>query len=76
MASYFKPVLRRSNQLQRKKAVRCIDTGIVYPCVRDAADVLSEHGINTRPEAIKRVCKGERKTAGGFRWEFGNVSSN
>lgn len=48
-----------------KKKVRCIDTGIVYPSVTEAADAIGAH-----KSKISLVCHGIRKTTGGVRWEF------
>ena len=70
MKSTAKPVLRRRNHTKKMKAVRCIDTGVVYSCGRDAADILIEHEISITPEDIRKVCRGHRKSAGGLRWEY------
>ena len=40
MENKIKPVLRRHSPPQNRKPVRCIDTGVIYDCVRDAADIL------------------------------------
>ena len=48
----------------RSKAVRCIETGIVYPSMREAERQTGIHYNN-----ISQVCSGQRKTAGGFHWE-------
>lgn len=70
MDNLAKPVLRRTNHRLKMKPVRCIDTGVIYPCGRDAADILIEQDISITTEDIRKVCKGIRKSAGGFRWEY------
>lgn len=47
------------------KAVRCIDTGIVYESLTTAA-VQNE----TSNAHISAVCKGKRQRAGGYMWEY------
>lgn len=49
------------------KGVKCIDTGYIFISLREA-----ERTTGTCRRDIARVCKGERKTAGGYRWEFIN----
>lgn len=49
----------------RHKAVRCVETGIVYPSYRDAAQT-----INLTAGAIGACVRGENKTAGGLHWEL------
>lgn len=46
------------------KKVKCIETGIIYNSVQEAAK-----DTNTKDTHISRVCKGKRKTTGGFHWE-------
>ena len=76
MDKIVKPTLRRTNQRHKMKAVLCIDTGIVYSSSRDAADILIAKNIILSPEDIRKVCRGERKTAAGLRWAFVKFSSN
>lgn len=52
------------------RAVRCIDTGETFPSLRLAALRVRERGIPVNPSHITRVCRGERRTAGGFRWQY------
>ena len=47
----------------RVKPVRCIETGVEYPSVSEAS---RQTGISH----IHQVCKGDRKTAGGYHWEY------
>jgi hypothetical protein len=70
MKKNIKPVLRRHSPPQNRKPVRCIETGVIYDCVRDAADILIENEISVSPEDIRKVCLGRRMTAGRFRWEY------
>lgn len=70
MENNFRPVLRRRAPSQNRKPVRCIDTGVIYNCVRDAADILMESDIFVSPEDIRKVCLGRRMTARGLRWEY------
>lgn len=70
MNSISKPILRRTNHTKKMRAVRCIDTGVVYASGRDAAEILIEEEIVVNPEDIRKVCKGIRKSAGGYRWEY------
>jgi len=46
------------------KAVQCIETGIIYGAIREAA-----RGINIHWSSISAVLNGKQKTAGGFHWE-------
>jgi hypothetical protein len=47
------------------KAVRCIETQIVYETAAEA-----ERRTGANRSAIGDVCKGKRKTAGGCHWEY------
>ena len=48
-----------------KRPVRCVETGIIYESTAEATRALGIHNY-----AIRRVCYGERKTAGGYHWEY------
>lgn len=48
-------------------AIRCIETGIEYISTRAA-----ERDTGVPHNNIALVCKGKRKTAGGFHWEYIN----
>jgi hypothetical protein len=50
------------------RPVRCIETGVVYSTITEAAKVV---GIGSGK--ITMVCKGKRRTAGGFRWEYASA---
>lgn len=49
----------------RFRAVRCVETGQVYPSIKAAA---ADKGLPA--PSIGRTCNGRRKTAGGEHWEF------
>jgi hypothetical protein len=70
MDTLFAKSVRRQTNKEKKKPVRCIETGIVYGSCNDAADLLSELGISVCPMRIQTVCRGKQKSAGGFKWEF------
>lgn len=58
-------ISNRNNPKQHCKKVRCIETNIVYPSVREAGRQTGIlHGN------IKNVCHGRGLTAGGYHWEF------
>ena len=49
----------------KAKAVCCVETGTVYPGIREAA---RETGLGH--QNISAACHGKIKTSGGFHWEF------
>lgn len=49
----------------RTVKVRNVDTGEVFDSVKEAAEK-----YNLKDTHISRVCKGKRKTTGGFKWEY------
>lgn len=49
----------------RKRKVICLETNIIYNSLKDAEIDTGVHSIN-----IGQVCKKERKTAGGYHWEY------
>jgi len=49
------------------RAVICLDTGVVYGSVAEAA---MAHGKNPRGSTISRVCRGLAKTYLGKRWAY------
>ena len=57
--------IRRKVGDKRKKAVRCIETGVEYPSAAEAADA-----TEILASTISRVCNGKILTAGKFHWEF------
>lgn len=50
----------------RKRAVRCIETGIIYESASEAARQVPK----TSQSKICMVCRGQRNTCGGFHWEY------
>ena len=46
-------------------SVLCKETGMVFPSTVTAAD-----WAGTFPSCISRCCRGGRKSAGGYRWEY------
>lgn len=47
------------------KAVMCLDTGEKFISLNEAQRIKKVHWVN-----IRKVCVGERHTAGGFRWSY------
>lgn len=47
--------------------VICIETSVVYNGTKEAGRI-----NNIDPSCISKVCRGERKTAGGFHWCYGD----
>ena len=50
----------------KSKKIRCIETNIIYPSIKEAQQQL--HIFN-----ISQVCHGKQTTAGGYHWEFINT---
>lgn len=53
------------------KKVLCVEKGEVFDSIQNAADY-----YNLKPTHITRVCKGKRKTTGGFHWRYVESDSN
>lgn len=51
--------------LIKTKKVLCVETNKIYKSIHEAA-----RDTNTFDGHIIKVCKGERKTTGGFRWKY------
>lgn len=47
------------------KAVRCVETGIIYPSQKSAADA-----FGLARQSINYCCRGKSKTSAGFHWEY------
>lgn len=47
------------------RAVRCVETGTIYPAIAEAA-----RATNTRGSKITLCCQGKRHTTGGYHWEY------
>ena len=56
---------RKCPKSQKKKKVRCVETGKVY---KTAAEASRETGISA--SAIRNVLVWANRTAGGYRWEY------
>ena len=57
----------KGNKVQpvNKRPILCVETGIIYESTAQATRELGIHNY-----AIRRVCYGERKTAGGYHWQY------
>lgn len=55
-----------NNRIAKDRAVKCIDTGVIYQSARDAAIAI---GYKYQCE-IGKACRGERSKAGGYRWMY------
>lgn len=63
---WLTPAENRSRKSgSNRKKVLCIETGIIYSSIMDAA---RQTGIDQSD--ISKVCRGVRKTAGGFHWKY------
>lgn len=49
-----------------KKAVQCIETGVIYESAAEAARA----NPKTSQSKICMVCKGKRNTCGGLHWQY------
>lgn len=59
------PEAKRKSSEAHKKAVICIETGILYSSATEA-----EESIGVVRENIGRAAHGRRKTAGGYHWKY------
>ena len=59
------------HQTQRKKPVRCIETGREFESLKEAE---RQTGINS--SWLTQVCVGRAHTAGGYHWKFVNKEDN
>lgn len=55
---------KRSTKTQSKKVI-CLETGVIYESTMDVQRKLGLFNSN-----INNVCKGKRKTAGGYHWMY------
>lgn len=60
------------NAKKRNKAVRCLNTGVVYSCPEEAAKALNFTDLKNSANAIRKCARGDTKTARGFQWEYLN----
>lgn len=56
---------RKEAGMRRSKSVKNVDTGEIFNSAIEAGDKYC-----IKPNNINRVCSGERKTTGGFHWEY------
>ena len=49
----------------RSKKVICVETGMVFNSITEAA-----HNLNISRQSVRDVCHGKHKTAGGYHWKF------
>ena len=54
-----------TNHPRKSKRVRCVETEIIYPSMKEAS---RQTGIHN--DSISRCCRGVYQKAGGFHWEF------
>jgi hypothetical protein len=52
-------------RLKMSKSVICVETGVIYPSITQAAI-----SINGHTGAISKCCKGVLKKSGGFTWQY------
>ena len=57
--------IKRLRESHHTVKVINVDTGEVFGSIKDAG-----LKYNIEPTHITRVCKGKRKTCGGYRWEY------
>lgn len=62
---YGKAITKEANEAS-KKAVKCLETGIIYDSVKEAALALG----HTSGAHIGQVCNGQRKTAFKYHWSW------
>lgn len=57
----------------KAKPVRCIETGEIFRCAKQAANWLKKMRLTYSYSAdsiVKDACKGKKETAYGYHWEF------
>lgn len=69
MMSIWKKKHYKMENHPRAKKIRCVETGIIYNCIKEAAN---KTGANEHH--IGQIANGQygRKTSGGYRWEWVN----
>lgn len=55
----------RNNPKQNCKAVVCVETGVVYPSIKEAERKTAISNGN-----ISNACRGKLETAGGYHWRY------
>ena len=56
------------------RPVRCKESGIHYHTSSQAADAIKKAGYKINPSHITSACKGNRPHAGGFTWEYSELT--
>lgn len=59
-----------NNIYSKGKAIVCVETNKVYECSQTAARELNIDG-----SSIRKCCKGQLKTCGGYHWEYWDGSN-
>ncbi len=54
----------------KTRAVRCVETGEVFQSIAAAVSTLHSKDVKITQPHVTAVCKGERRSAGGFRWAY------
>lgn len=68
-----KPDWLLRQQIQKGKAIQCIETGQIFYTAGQAAEWLAETKGMARTSGashISKVCNGKRQTCGGYHWKF------
>lgn len=52
---------------ENARAVRCVETGIIYRSAREAHEATGVYC-----DGVRRCCRGVSKTCGGYHWEYAN----
>ena len=72
-SAYQKTIEKRINKLRGRKRrcfwndkkVLCVETGEIFINI-----ILASKKINRHPSGITKVIKGNKKTAGGYHWQY------
>lgn len=54
---------------QKKRPVRCIETGLIYGCCADVEKIFRPSNWE-QTRSIRRCCLGVQRSAYGYHWEF------
>lgn len=57
--------IRGASAFAHRKMVICVETGVIYNSVSEAADALKVSASH-----ISSCCRGKRKACGGYHWEY------
>ena len=60
-----------SKSSAKKRKVICVETGVVYDSMREAAETMGTPASN-----VGSVCRGKTKTAGGYSWKYMEENGN